>query len=278
MLAALEPLASLCAAYARAPIAGRPDLEQLHRRRVGAVAIGPPVREPQPRRPGRSDRPLPGVDARRCRRRAGRRASRLRVVAPRAGAAARRDPAAGGADHRRAQGAVCPRHDARDGQGARGNARRRPGSHRHDVLHGGRGAPAVRPDGAVGAARQVRDVGAPADRRLLGHHAVELPDGDPVVEDRAGARLRQHRRVQAGVADAALGHQLRRSAARRPGCRPAWSTSSPAGRTSGRCSRGTTACRSSRSPARPRSAASSIRTPRPASRRSTSKWAARTSS
>ena len=194
-------------------IPSRPHLEQLHRRRMGAVAIGPPVREPEPRRPGRSDRPLPGIDARRRRRRAGRRAPRLFDVAPRAGAAPRRDPAPGGADHRRPQGAVCPRHDARNGQGARGNARRRPGSHRHDELHGGRGAPAVRPDRPLGAARQVRDVGPAADWRLLDHHAVELSDGDPVVEDRAGARLRQYRRVQARLADAAFGHQLRRGAA-----------------------------------------------------------------
>ena len=37
-----------------------------------------------------------------------------------------------------------------------------------------------------------------ADRRGRRDHALELPDCDPVLEDRAGARLRQHRRLQAG--------------------------------------------------------------------------------
>ena len=47
---------------------------------------------------------------------------------------------------------------------------------------------------------------------VLDHHAVEFPDGDPVVEDHAGAGLRQHRRLQALVADAAVGAQLRQRA------------------------------------------------------------------
>jgi len=37
------------------------------------------------------------------------------------------------------QGRVFEGHDARDGQGLGGEPRRCPGSHRHDVLHGGRG-------------------------------------------------------------------------------------------------------------------------------------------
>ena len=50
-----------------------------------------------------------------------------------------------------------------------GDSRRRAGSHRHDVLHGRRGAAPVRPDYAVGDAGQVRDVGAPAggDRVII---------------------------------------------------------------------------------------------------------------
>ena len=141
---------------------------------------------------------------------------------------------AAGADHRGAQRGLRARHDARDGQGARGDTRRRAGSDRHDLLHGGRGPPPVRSDRAVRAARQVRDVGATAARRVLDHHAVEFPDGDSVVEDRAGARVRQHRRVQAGHADAAVGGQLRQGAGgsrhparrrqpghRRPRCRRA---------------------------------------------------------
>ena len=41
-------------------------------------------------------------------------------------------------------------------------------------------------------------------RRLRAHHAVELPDGDSVLEDYARARLRQHRRDQTGDDHAAL--------------------------------------------------------------------------
>ena len=119
----------------------------------------------------------------------------------------------------------------------------------------GEGRRHVRPDGAVGAARQVRDVGAPAARRLRDHHAVEFPDGDPVVEDHPGARLRQHRRVQAGDADAAVGGQLRARCSRTPACRRASSTSSPATAPTSATplSRIRDACASSRSPARPRS-------------------------
>ena len=108
--------------------------------------------------------------------------------------------------------AVCPRHDARDGQGARRNARRRAGSDRHDVLPRRRGPATARTHRAVRDARQVRDVDAPADRRLLDDHAVEFPDGDPVVEDHSGARVRQHRGVEAVGAHAALRAQLRQGA------------------------------------------------------------------
>ena len=63
---------------------------------------------------------------------------------------------------------------------------------------------------------------ARAARRRRGHHAVELPHRHPGVEDRAGAGLRQRRRLQAGVGDAADGAQARgvpagrRPAGRRP--------------------------------------------------------------
>jgi hypothetical protein len=58
----------------------------------------------------------------------------------------------------RAQGRLCARHDARNGQGAGGNARGRAGSHRHDLPDGGRRTPAVWADHAVGAAEQICDV------------------------------------------------------------------------------------------------------------------------
>ena len=41
-------------------------------------------------------------------------------------------------------------------------------------------------------------------RRRRHHHAVEFPDRHPDLEDRAGALLRQHRRVQAGRPGAGL--------------------------------------------------------------------------
>ena len=49
---------------------------------------------------------------------------------------------------------------------------------------------------------ELRDKFAMSVRQPLGvcgdHHAVEFSDGDPVVEDHPGARLRQHGRLQAG--------------------------------------------------------------------------------
>ena len=62
------------------------------------------------------------------------------------------------------------------------------------------------PDRAAGHRRD-----APrARRRLRADHPVELPGGDRLVEDRARARVRQHRRREAGVADAAHGARARR--------------------------------------------------------------------
>ena len=74
---------------------------------------------------------------------------------------------------------------------------------------------------------------ARAARRRRADHAVELPAHDRRLEARAGARRRQHRRAQAGRADAADRAALRRAASR-PGCPTAWSTwSSGPGRTCG---------------------------------------------
>ena len=58
------------------------------------------------------------------------------------------------------------------------------------------------------AARQVEHERPRADRRRRRDHAVELPDRDPVVEDDPGARLRQHRRPQAGEGHAALAERF----------------------------------------------------------------------
>ena len=98
--------------------------------------------------------------------------------------------------HGRAQGASCPGDDPRDGQGPGRGSRRRPGRDRHRLPDGGRGAPHVRRHDPVRAARQVGDERPRAARRRRDHHPVELPDGDPVLEDDAGARHRQHRRLK----------------------------------------------------------------------------------
>ena len=55
---------------------------------------------------------------------------------------------------------------------------------------------------------------ARAGRRRRPDHPVELPAADGGVEARPGARLRLHRRAQAGRADAAVGAEARRATAR----------------------------------------------------------------
>ena len=77
---------------------------------------------------------------------------------------------------------------------------------------------------SLGAAGRRRRDHARADRRRRPDHAVELPDRHSGVEDRAGARLWQHGRVQAGPAGrrAAPGRWPRSSPM--PACRPACST------------------------------------------------------
>ena len=106
---------------------------------------------------------------------------------------------------------------------------------------------------------------APARRRRP-DHPVELPAADARVEDRAGARGRQHGRAQAGRDDAAHRAAVLRRAAPGRAARPASSTSSPAtAAPAPRWSR-TPASTRSRSPARPRSARrSSASSPAPAS-------------
>ena len=135
-------------------------------------------------------------------------------MAPRAGSRARqralplRAPAGG------AEGRADRADEPRDGQGARGGRRRRSGSDRHVDLHGRRGPPPLRPHDPLGAARQVPDVGADARRRRRRDHAVELPDRDPGLEARAGARRGQHRRAQARRGHALAGRALHRAARR----------------------------------------------------------------
>ena len=85
-----------------------------------------------------------------------------------------------------------------------------------------------------------------------------FPLDDRRLEARAGAGGRQHRRAEAGRADAAERAALRRAGAARPGCPRACSTSSPGrARRAGRGWSSTPTSPRSRSPARPRSGARS---------------------
>ena len=93
-----------------------------------------------------------------------------------------------------------------------------------------------------------------AARRRRPDHPVELPAADARLEDRAGARRRQHRRAQAGRDDAAHRAALRRGLPAGRAARRASSTSSPATAAPARRSSGTRTSTRSRSPARPRSA------------------------
>ena len=67
-----------------------------------------------------------------------------------------------------------------------------------------------------------------AARRRRPDHPLELPAADARLEDRAGARVRQHRRAEAVPHDARSPRSSSPTSAARRGCRPASSTSSPA--------------------------------------------------
>ena len=90
---------------------------------------------------------------------------------------------------------------------------------------GGEGRRLLRPDDAVRAPRQVHDERAHAGRRRRRDHAVELPDRDPGVEALPGARLRQHRRPEAGRGHAAARRRGSSSCSTRRACPRASSTS-----------------------------------------------------
>ena len=172
------------------------------------------LRERQPRR-RRDDRRLSALGRRGRRPRGRRRQGGVRGLAARARAETRRDPVPLRAAPGREQGGARAADGPRDGQGAARGARGRPGGRRHGLLHGRRGPAAVRADDPVRAPRQVQHERAPADRCRRCDHAVELPDRDSLLEDPAGARLREHRRLQAGDRHACARRALRGAAERR---------------------------------------------------------------
>ena len=93
----------------------------------------------------------PPVRRRGRRARRGRGEGRLPGLAARAGAASRRDPLPLRAPACTAQAGAGRAHGPRDGKGARRSGRRRPGSDRYELLHGGGGSAALRADDSVGA-------------------------------------------------------------------------------------------------------------------------------
>src|SRR5690348_6230307 len=106
--------------------------------------------------------------------------------------ASRRDSLPRGGDSGEAQGRLRPRNDAGNGESSGGDAWRRSGSDRHDVFDG-RGGPAhVWRYDAFRVAEQVRDVRSRTRRSGRSDYAVEFSDGDSLLEDNAGADLREH--------------------------------------------------------------------------------------
>ena len=130
---------------------------------------------------------------------------------------------------------------------------------RHRVLRR-RSAADHRRNDPVRAAAQLLLHGEAAGRAGRHHHAVELPRRDPGLEDGAGARLRQHGRLQAGEPDAADGRADRRDLRR---VRASARRAEPRvrRRTRGRATRssGTPRSRRCRSPDRTTSASASTR-------------------
>ena len=89
-----------------------------------------------------------------------------------------------------------------EGQDPQGSARRSAQGHLAARVLRRRRLPHARQDAAVRIARHVYLHHPPAPRRRRPDRAVELPVGDPGVEERAGDRVGQLRGLQAGRADA----------------------------------------------------------------------------
>ena len=182
---------------------------------------------------------LPGLGAR-CRRRA---AGGVLLQGR------RRDRGAGRADR--------AGHDGRDGQAAArgahgGGARRARSSATRRARRTGRRARST----SRRSTDQTPLHAAPAARRRRPDHAVELPDRDPGLEARPGARLRQHRRAQARLRGAADGPAHRRvlRGGRAAGRACSTSLTGAGSKVGRRARRATRTCARSPSPARSPSA------------------------
>ena len=157
--------------------------------------------------------------------------------------------------------ARAPRAEARALPFGAGNDRQRQADprvarHRHSARR-----PPLLPSCGLGLADRQRVSGNQAGRRLRADHPVELSAADARLEDRAGARGRQHGRAEAGGIYAADRARLRRDLRRSGAAARASSTSSPATARPARRSSPMPASTRSPSPARPRSAARSARRP-----------------
>ena len=199
----------------------RRSLGRRHRRRTRRPQSGPPRRGCRDRWPGGRERP-------RVRRR--RSATGRSRVGAGAHACPRRGAEPGGGARRALGGCVGRELTARGGQDLAegvGEVRRAA-----QILRfcAGEADRAARSYSSPRAGEQILVTRKPVGV-VARHHAVQLPDRDPGVEDRAGAGLRQHRRLEAGQHRAAAGDAPRRRRSSTPGCRPVCSTcSSPAAR------------------------------------------------
>src|SRR5580704_10468410 len=119
-------------------------------------------------------------------------------------AEARGDSVSRGGNFDRTQGRLFARHDARDGQGARRNTRRRAGSDRYDLPDGRGGKAPVWANHAVGTAEQICDVRAHVRGSGGADLSLEFSDGDPFVESNAGAGDGKYGGDQAGGRYAAI--------------------------------------------------------------------------
>ena len=141
-----------------------------------------------PMRPVRDRRRVLVVERGRRGRGGRRRRGRLRRVGGAADGAPRRVSERRGGRARGAHRAGRARHDDRDGQAAARGARRGRPRGADPALRGERGVPLGRRALRAGGHGRAGVDAAQAGRRRRADHAVELPDRDPDLEARAGAR------------------------------------------------------------------------------------------
>ena len=193
-----------------------PEDRPLHRRRVRPRRLRQALRRPSTRRPARRSprSPRPAREDLDRAVAAARTAFESGPVGGDEAAPARPDPDARGRAPARARRRVRPRRDARQRQAdLRVRQDRHAGGRRVPLLLRRVGRQALRRH-VPGRTGRVPADAARAGRRRRRDHAVELPAAPGDVEDRAGARARQHRGPEARVRDAADRAPLRRAAGR----------------------------------------------------------------